>query len=90
MKINYYDRLYSIIYILLSQLGNYDLGFKAMMLFSAMIFAHIITVLYFICDESDLGVLTTYYGVGIIGLPILIFNYFYFVFKSEHNFSFEL
>ena len=81
MKANLYDKLYFLLYSLLSKIGKYDIGFKAMMLFSAMLFAHVITVVFLIYDKSDLDWLASYLGVIIVGLPILVFNYFYFVYK---------
>ena len=66
-------------------MGKYDLGFKTMMLFSAMIFAHVITIIFLIFEKSDLDWLASYLGVIIVGLPILVFNYFYFVFNHRDD-----
>lgn len=85
MKANYYDKLYFLLYSLLSKIGKYDLGFKAMMLFSAMIFAHVITAVFLIYEKSDLEWLASYPGVIILSLPILIFNYFYFVYNQRYD-----
>lgn len=85
MKANYYDKLYFQLYSLLSKFGNYDLGFKAMMLFSAMIFAHVLTVVFLIYEKSEIEWLVSYLGVIIVGLPILIFNYFYFVHDHRYD-----
>lgn len=85
MKANYYDRLYFQLYSLLSKFGKYDLGFKAMMLFSAMIFCHVITAVFLIYEKSNLDWLASYIGVIILGLPILFFNYFYFVYNHRYD-----
>jgi hypothetical protein len=85
MKINLYDKLYFLFYSLLSKVGKYDLGFKAMMLFSAIIFANVLTVIYLIYDKSNLEWLATYFGVIVVCLPILIFNYFYFVYNHRYK-----
>lgn len=90
MKTNYYDKLYFQLYSLLSKFGKYDLGFKAMMLFSAMIFAHIITIVFLIYEKSDLEWLASFLGVVIIGIPILVFNYFYFVYNQRYEMISEL
>lgn len=84
MRANLYDKLYFLLYSLLSKMGKYDLGFKAMMLFSAMIFAHVITIAFLIYEKSDLEWLASYLGVMIVGLPILVFNYFYFVYNHRY------
>jgi hypothetical protein len=85
MKINYYDKLYFLLYSLLALAGKYDVAFKAMMLFSAMIFIHVITIVFVIYERSDIVWLASYLGVIIMGLPILIFNYFYFVYKKRYQ-----
>lgn len=79
MKINFYGKIYFLFYSLLSRLGKYDLGFKAMMLFSAIIFINVLTMIYLIFDKSKMEWLATYFGVIVVCLPLLIFNYFYFV-----------
>ena len=79
MNVNYYDKLYYSFFKLLGKLGKYDLGFKAMILLSAIIFTNILTIIFLITNESKLAWLTTYLGISVIIVPLLIINYFYFV-----------
>jgi len=85
MKINYYDRFFYLNYAVLSKLGSYDLGFSAVLLFSGLIFAHVLSIMFFLFERSDIYWFGTYFGVGIIGLPILIGNYFCFVAKERYK-----
>ncbi len=85
MKLNFYDRMYYLMYLMLGRLGNYDLGFKSMMLLSMLMTLNVITIISLFFDKSILRNFTTYTSAGLAVLPLIVFNYFYFVYDKRYE-----
>ena len=85
MSINFYDRFFYSFYSLLGKIGDYDLGFKSVMLMSFLMFIQIVAVLFILFERSNLEWINSLPGVSIISAPILIFNYLYFIRSKRYK-----
>lgn len=78
MKVNYYDRLYYSVYLLLNCFGKFDLFDKSKVFFSLLIILNILSVSLKIIDNKLFSTLNNFWGIILMTLPVILFNDIYF------------